>query len=196
MVLNNSMKKIIQSGFTLLELMVVIAMMGLIMAVGIPSFQAMITTNEVADSTNELILSLRKARAEAISSGRNTVVCSSVDGTTCSGAAGNWNQGWLVMVDRNLDGNYLEINDELLWVHELKSNTSIAITPSPTTATIGVINDFRHTVTFSYTGELDAGTPGEFHLCSGVGDYPRREISVSVGGEASLFKNNTPATNC
>jgi len=196
MVLNNSMKKITQSGFTLLELMVVIAMMGVLVAVGIPSFNSMLTTNEMADTTNELILSLRKARAEAISSGRNTIVCSSTDGVTCSGAAGNWNQGWLVMVDRNIDGNYLAVNDELIWVHELKSNSTITITPSPTTATIGVINDFRDTVTFSYTGELDAGTPGEFHLCSGVGDYPRREISVSVGGEASLFKNNTAATNC
>ena len=198
MVLNNSMKKITQSGFTLLELMVVIAMMGVLMAVGIPSFRAMLITNEVADTTNELMLSLRKARAEAISSGRKTIVCSSTDGQTCSGAAGNWNQGWLVMVDRNIDGNYLIANDELLWVHELKSNTTITITPSPTTATAGVTNDFTHTVTFSYTGELHDGRPGEFHLCSGAGGsgFPRREISVSVGGEASLFKNNTPATNC
>jgi prepilin-type N-terminal cleavage/methylation domain-containing protein len=198
MVLNNSMKKIIQSGFTLLELMVVIAMIGVLMAVGIPSFRAMLTTNEMADTTNELMLSLRKARAEAISSGRNTIVCSSTDGATCSGAAGNWNQGWLVMVDRNIDGSYLVANDELLWVHELKSNTTITITPSPTTATIGVTSDFTDTVTFSYTGELDDDMPGEFHLCSGAGGsgFPRREISVSVGGEASLFKNNTLATNC
>jgi len=192
------MKKITQSGFTLLELMIVIAMMGVLMAVGIPSFKAMLTTNEMADTTNELVLSIRKARAAAISSGRNTIVCSSTDGQTCSGAAGNWNKGWLVMVDRNIDGSYLIANDELLWVHQLKSNTTITITPSPTTATAGVINDFTDTVNFSYSGELDAGTPGEFHLCSGVGGggFQRREISVSVGGEASLFKNNTPATNC
>jgi len=196
MVLNNSMKKITQSGFTLLELMIVIAMMGVLMAVGVPSFKAMLTTNEMADTTNELMLSLRKARATAISSGRNTIVCSSTDGVTCSEAAGNWNQGWLVMVDRNIDGSYIAANDELLWVHELKSNTTITITPSPTTATAGVVNDFTDTVAFLYTGELADGRPGEFHLCSGVGDYPRREISVSVGGEASLFKNNTPATNC
>ena len=192
------MKKITQSGFTLLELMIVIAMMGVLMAVGIPSFKAMLTTNEMADTTNELVLSIRKARAAAISSGRNTIVCSSTDGQTCSGAAGNWNKGWLVMVDRNIDGSYLIANDELLWEHQLKSNTTITITPSPTTATAGVINDFTDTVNFSYSGELDAGTPGEFHLCSGVGGggFQRREISVSVGGEASLFKNNTPATNC
>jgi len=199
MVLNNNMKKITQTGFTLLELMVVIAIMGVLMAVGIPSFKSMLTTNEMADTTNELVLSLRKARAEAISSGRNTIVCSSIDGSTCSGAAGNWNRGWLVMVDRDLDGNYLIADGELLWVHQLKSNTTITITPSPTTATAGINNDFTDTVTFSYTGELDDGKPGEFYICSGIAGtsgYPRREISVSVGGEASLFKNTTLATNC
>lgn len=196
MVLNNNMKKYKQQGFTLLELMIVVALMGVLMAVGIPSFNAMLTTNEMADTTNELMLSLRRARAEAITSGRNTIVCSSTDGATCSGATGNWNRGWLIMVDRNLDGSYLIANGELLWVKELKSNTTITITPSPTSGTAGITNDFTDTVTFSYTGELQAGTAGEFHLCTGVtgSGFPRREISVSVGGEASLFKNT--ATNC
>lgn len=196
MVLNNNMKKITQSGFTLLELMIVVALMGVLMAVGIPSFNAMLTTNEMADTTNELVLSLRRARAEAIVSGRDAVVCSSVDASSCSGVAGNWNKGWLIMVDRNLDGSYKESDDELVWVKQMKSNTSNTITPSPTTATIGATADFTQRVTFSYTGELKDGTAGDFHVCSGVtgSGYPRREITVTVGGEATLVKNTV--TKC
>jgi len=60
------MKKKKQSGFTLLELMVVLGMSGALIAIGVPSFNAMITTNQLADITNKLTLSLKQARAEAI----------------------------------------------------------------------------------------------------------------------------------
>ena len=201
MVLNIIMNKFTQKGFTLLELMIVVAMMGVLMAVGIPSFNSMLATNELADTTNELTLSLRRARAEAIVSGRDVVVCSSVNTdadpslVTCSGVAGNWNNGWVILVDRNMDGNFIGAN-ELIWVKKLKSTTSLTVTTSPTTATPNFTGNFLHTVTFSYTGELKDGEAGEFWLCSGAGTtlYPRREVTVTVGGETSFVKNT--ATNC
>lgn len=202
MVLNSIMKKYIQKGFTLLELMIVIAMMGVLMVVGIPSFNAMLTTNELADTTNELTLSLRRARAEAIVSGRDVVVCSSTNTDaadpnliTCSGTAGNWSNGWVILVDRDQNGTFGGAN-ELLWVKTLKSTTSLVITTSPATATVGFSGDFSQMVRFSYTGELRDGTAGEFWLCSGAGTtlFPRREIQVTVGGETTFVKNT--ATNC
>ena len=188
------MKNSIQTGFTVLELMIVIAMMGVLMAVGIPTFTSMITTNELADTTNDLLISLKRARAEAITTGRDVIVCSSTDASTCSGTAGNWNKGWLVFVDRDMDGNYVEANGELIWVKQMASNTSITITPSPFT---GFTNDFSHTVTFSYTGELLDGTAGAFQICSGVtGGYPRRDITVTVAGEAQFQRNTVVANDC
>ena len=190
------MKKITQSGFTLLELMVVIAMMGVLMAVGIPTFTSMMETSELSDTANELVLSLRKARAEAIVSGRDAVVCSSIDESSCSNVADKWNKGWLIMVDRNFDGNYKESDGELVWVKQLKSNTRITIKGSPDTGTVGATADFTDKVVFSYTGEIKSGKSGDFHVCSGAtgSGYLQREISVTVGGEATLFKN--PATKC
>ena len=188
------MKKIIQSGFTLLELMVVIAMMGVLMAVGIPTFTSMMANSELSDTANELVLSLRKARAAAIESGRDAIVCSSIDESSCSGVTGNWNKGWLIMVDRNLDGDYKESDGELVWVKQMKSNTRITITASKDTGTLGANADFTDQVIFSYTGEIKGGQSGDFHICSGIGGFLQREISVTVGGEATLFKN--PAAKC
>jgi len=203
MVLNNIMKKYTQTGFTLLELMVVIAMMGVLFAVGIPSFTTMILTSELADTTNELTLSLRRARGLAIESGKEVVVCSSTNTdadpalVTCSGVTGNWTNGWAILVDRNMDGNFIGAN-ELVWVKEMKSDTTITFTASPDTGTANFTNDFTHTVTFSHTGGLKDGTAGEFWICSGVedGGLLRRELSVTVGGETTFTKNQTPATNC
>jgi len=183
-----------QSGFTLLELMVVLGMAGSLLAIGIPSFNAMITTNQLAGITNDLTLSLKRARAEAIASGRDVVVCSSTTtdsstegAATCSGSAGNWNKGWLILVDRNQDNKFLESQGELIWVKHSDTNSSVSITPGPFT---GLTNDFSKQVRFSYTGELKSGTAGGFRICSGVSGstYPRRNITVSVSGQTNFVK--------
>jgi len=187
------------TGFTLLELMVVLAMAGVIAAIGIPSFSSMITTNQLADITNELSLALKRARAEAIASGRDVIVCSSINSSGCSEAAGNWSKGWVVMVDRNQNNQFLESDpDELLWVKKIDVDTSVRITPSTPTSTPGLPNNFSKEVRFSYTGELKAGTTGGFQICSGVtgSGFPRREITVSVAGQTHFEKNTTATNNC
>lgn len=198
------MKKHTQSGFTLLELMVVIGMMGTLVAIGLPSFNSMVTTNQLADITTDLTLSLKRARAEAIASGRDVVVCSSIttdsntDGNArCSLTAGNWNEGWLIMVDRNQDGNFLESQNELIWVKHIDDNTSVTITPGPF-APLGLTNDFSQVVLFSHTGELKDGTAGGFQVCSGVSanGYARRDITVSVSGQTNFRKNSVTANDC
>lgn len=199
MVLNNDMKNLNQTGFTVIELMIVVAMMGILMAVGVPVFNSIILTNEMADTSNELVLSLKRARAEAMTSGRDVVVCSSTnagDNTpTCSGAAGNWNRGWIIFVDQNQDRTFDEANgDRLVWLNQMDGGTSISITASPFGA---FTNDFSVAVTFSHTGELKDGTAGGFQICSGDADgYPRRDISIMVGGEANLIKNTSTANDC
>ncbi|VAW70849.1 hypothetical protein MNBD_GAMMA09-1204 [hydrothermal vent metagenome] len=198
------MKKKKQSGFTLLELMVVLGMSGALIAIGVPSFNAMITTNQLADITNKLTLSLKQARAEAIASGRDVVVCSSTttdsssEGVAkCSGSAGNWNKGWLILVDRNQDGSFLESQGELISVSTIDSGTTVSITPGPFVP-LGLTNDFSQFVQFSYTGELKAGVAGGFQICSGVsGDgYSRRDITVSVSGQTNFEKNTASANDC
>ncbi len=186
------------SGFTLMELMIVLAMAGIIAAIGIPSFSSMITTNQLADITNELTLALKRARAEAIASGRDVKVCSSINSSGCSEAAGNWSKGWVVMVDRNQNNQFLESEpDELLWVKKIDVDASarIEVTPNP-----GLPNDFSKEVRFSYKGELKAGTTGGFQICSGVesgvNGFPRREITVSVTGQTHFEKNTTATNNC
>ena len=90
-----------QAGFTLIELMVVIALLALLLALGLPSFQGSLRSNRVSTATNEMIASLSLARSEAIRSTRGSGVCSSADGTTCGGT---WSDGWLVWGDANGNG--------------------------------------------------------------------------------------------
>lgn len=88
-------------GFTLIELMVAIAVAAIVLAIGLPSFQSSLRSNRVATTTNELLTSLALARSEAIRSTRSGSVCPSADGATCGT---DWTKGWLVFADRNSNG--------------------------------------------------------------------------------------------
>jgi type IV fimbrial biogenesis protein FimT len=69
-------------GFTLLELMVTLAVLAVLITVGIPAFGDMVRNNRVTAQTNELVSALNIARSEAVKRGRNVqvVVTSPVGG--------------------------------------------------------------------------------------------------------------------
>ena len=80
-------------GFTLVELMVTLAVLAIGAAIAYPSFQGVLRSNRVATATNDLIASLSLARSEAIRGSRDSGVCPSSDGTECEG---NWEAGVMV----------------------------------------------------------------------------------------------------
>ena len=61
-------------GFTLLELMVAIAVLAVLATVGVPSFRDLIQNNRITTQTNELVTALSFARAEAIKRGQTIQV--------------------------------------------------------------------------------------------------------------------------
>jgi type IV fimbrial biogenesis protein FimT len=65
------------------------------LAIGIPSFQYVTTTDRMSSELNNLIGDMQFARAEAIKEGQTVTVCASANQSTCSGAV-TWNSGWIV----------------------------------------------------------------------------------------------------
>lgn len=88
-------------GYTLLELLVVIIIIGIVSAVAFPSFREMINANRLTGAANELVASLQIARAEAIRRNARVVICPSTNGTSCGGA--DWGRH-ISFVDVNRDG--------------------------------------------------------------------------------------------
>ncbi|MCS4279498.1 GspH/FimT family pseudopilin [Stenotrophomonas rhizophila] len=92
------------NGFTLIELMVTIAVLAILITLGMPSFQGVLRSNRAATTTNELMASLALARSEALKNTRGAGVCASSDGSACNGDS--WGAGWMVWSDADGSGTF------------------------------------------------------------------------------------------
>lgn len=90
-------------GYTLIEAMVVVALLGLLLAVATPSFVSLMQRNRAAGEINTLIGDLQFARSEAIKRGLPVSLCTSSNGSTCLGTP-DWHSGWIVFVDPDRSG--------------------------------------------------------------------------------------------
>ncbi len=96
-------------GFTLIELMVALAVLSTLMVVGVPAFQTFTQNNRQTSQQNGLVLSLLSGRSEAVKANVPVVVCTSKDGASCrdcdsnpgpaDAECGNWEDGWIVFTD-------------------------------------------------------------------------------------------------
>lgn len=96
------------SGFTLIEMLVVLAISAILIAVGVPSFSYMVDRNRVAGEVNEMLADLALTRSEALARRGRVIMCRSASptsvGATCDGASTDWNSGWIVFVDNTAAG--------------------------------------------------------------------------------------------
>ena len=75
-----------QGGFTLLELMVTLAVASILAVIALPSFRDLLRKNQVSSANNALLADLSYARSEAITRGNIVSICPSSDGATCTAA--------------------------------------------------------------------------------------------------------------
>lgn len=73
-------------GFTAVELVVTVAIVAILAALAVPSFNSMILGSRLTAGANDLVAALQLARMEAIRLNARVDVCPSTDGTTCSGS--------------------------------------------------------------------------------------------------------------
>jgi type IV fimbrial biogenesis protein FimT len=166
------MKKISQNtckGFTLIELMITIVIAGILLAMGIPSFNQMIKNNQLTTQVNLLVTSLNLARNEAIKRSVNITICQSSTGNSC---VGNWpasNNGWIVFVDTDNDG-IADVSEEILRVHgKLDGGNTLKYS--------------RNRVSYSSQGYA-TGFNGTFVLCDSRGNSNAKAEVVSNTGRA------------
>lgn len=105
-------------GFTLVELIVVLAILALFVTEAVPGFQQLVAHEQRSSAVLSLVRALHYARGHAIVSNRYIAVCKSADGTHCGGTNVRWDDGWIVFANADRDSPpELDADETLLRRH-------------------------------------------------------------------------------
>jgi len=151
-------------GFSLIELMTVLVIIGVIATVGIPAFQDTIQSGRITQATNNMLGFLQLARSEAVTRRAPITVCASSDQANCT-ANTTWAQGAVMLQGATL----------------IK-----AMSAAGTNVTI---NGAGNTLTYRSDGTL--ANAEAISICDTRGAESSRQISITVIGQARSGANTT-----
>lgn len=119
-------------GFSLIELLVTIAIAAIIAGVAAPSFSKMVNANRIQTAASALQSDMMYARTEAVKRGLPVSICPSTDQATCT-TTNAWANGWIVFNDVNGSGTIDNAADTVLRVKQkLQGGATIVAAPAPT----------------------------------------------------------------
>ena len=97
------MKKRIQTGFTLYELLITFLVVGTVLAYGIPNFAAYTANSRMTGSANDLHAAFQMARTEAARAKTNITICASANSMdAAANCGGTWDQGFIVYIENSV----------------------------------------------------------------------------------------------
>lgn len=158
-------------GLTLVELVIALAVTGILAGLAAPSFASLMRDAQLRSSTHQVLAALFLTRSEAIKRSRRVTMCTSRDQLTCAANIG-WHSGWIVFDDAN--GNGLrEAGENLILVQGALSD-GLAVTGN------GVMRDYVSYLPSGATRRVSgAWLMGTITACKGgMG----RQIVISASG--------------
>ena len=174
-------------GFTLIELMVTVAIAAILTMVGVPSFNEAIVNYRLTSYTNNFLASAQLARSEAIKRNSRMTMCKSANGTSCT-SAGGWHQGWIVFNDSNNDA--MKDSGEVVVYKESAMPADFLMTGSAN------VDNYMSFVPSGATELVSRGLQtGTLTLCSQSGSSGQaRQLIINSAGRLRVTKN--PIATC
>ena len=172
-----AVRQIYSAGFTVIELLITIAIAVILASTAIPSFRDFMFNNRAVSCINEFVAAANIARDEAVKRGAPVTVCSSsspqANNPTCDGGQ-QWESGWILFADYDRDANMdlgagACLTEEDCLLHVWDGFDDMTLRANPTR------------ITFDSTG-ASQGFQGTWRLCDARGAQDARAVVLSPGG--------------
>jgi len=167
------MKK--NSGFTLVEMLLTVAVISIVMAFALPSMRAFSQNDRLTTNVNSMVGHLAYARSEAVKRSQQVSVCVSNNTETpapsCTG--GSWEDGWLVYIDADAS-NTFDANEIVIKAHAPLTGDN-RLTPTA----LGV------QITYNNRGFLASST-GSMQLCDARNGPHGKTLTLTATGRVRL----------
>ncbi len=151
-------------GFTLVELLVTIAVITIIVSLGVPMYGQFTQSSALSGRSSDLVAAINYARSEAVT--RRTTI-------RLEELAGSWENGWLV---RDVDA------DTVLMTIDNRGQTPVEL------AEAGALDE----IDFDADGRVNADAAFVLSTCSDYGTGDQRRIEVTRFGRVQLTREACP----
>ena len=162
-------------GFTLIELMIAVALTALLLSMAVPALNAFTSNARQTSTINDFVSSMHIARSTAVTTNFRTTVCASSNGVNCE--AVSWEEGWIVFSDR--DSDQTVDNDE----------TIVAVSDGAEGLDIQSA-EFGQFLMYRPNGRVmtasAAGNSGQFTVCDSRGSDHAKVLIVDLSGRPRL----------
>jgi type IV fimbrial biogenesis protein FimT len=152
--------------FTLLEALITVAIVGILAAIALPSYNESIASSQMRSNAFKLVGALQLARVEAVKRGEHVIVAPIT--------AGNWNAGIRVWVDEDRGGDY-DVAEFVIRTLDATEGT-------------GAFTNASANIVFLSTGFISSAST--FGLCDSRTGETGRQISLLISGRI----NSTTST--
>ena len=145
----------VQSGFSLPELLVTLAVAAILLLIAVPSFRDAIHRNQVSSASNALLAGLAYARTEAINRSQLVSMCPSSDGANCTPGGQAFESGWIIYTyPAGAASANKAYSAGLIKLQSLGARAGVSIQSKGATV-----------ITFGQQGQLDPNTQLTFATC-------------------------------
>lgn len=170
--------KYMTMGFTLVEQLACLAVLGVLSAIALPGLRQFMQAQQVTGATHALHASLLLARSEAVKRNRPVLV---------DNGDGDWASGWRVYADLN-DNGRLDAGEPLIRVTARLSGEVVARGNAPVRRHVRYVGNGRSQLA---GGAFQAGT---ISICHASARQPVRRLVVNAGGRPRLVSD--PPGSC
>ena len=173
------------NGFTIVELMVVLAILALLAGIAAPNFASMIKDSRLSAANTDFMVALQLAKSESVARVSPVSICRANGDFTACAAGGNWAQGWIIFADTNGNG-VVNGDDVVLQVHEALASLTYRGTGAAKTD-----------ITFNPSGSTSITSTEAVIACDDRGFGSGKGIIITITGRGSSMKaSETGETTC